>query len=108
MNIHISRTPVQTEKSAAEKENIPEKQNNDSVKSADKPPIQGSKNTQQTNKSTEKQHVKNTDKASQNDKKSLLGELRHNQDKIKLAENEKNKTAGLSKTTSKTAEVSLS
>lgn len=102
LNIHISRTPVQTEKSAAEK------QNNDSVKSADKQPIQGSKNTQQTNKSAEKQYVKNADKTSQNDKKSLLGELRHNQDKIKLAENEKNKTAGLSKTTSKTAEVSLS
>lgn len=102
LNIHISRTPVQTEKSAAEK------QNNDSVKSADKQPIQGSKNTQQTNKSAEKQYVKNADKTSQNDKKSLLGELRHNQDKIKLAENEKNKTAGLSKTTAKTAEVSLS
>lgn len=108
LNIHISRTPVQTEKSAAEKENIPEKQNNDSVKSTDKQPIQGSKNTQQTNKSAEKHSVKNTDKASQNDKKSLLGELRHNQDKIKQAENEKNKTADLSKTTSKTAEVSLS
>ncbi|MDE6103627.1 MAG: hypothetical protein K2F60_03775, partial [Oscillospiraceae bacterium] len=44
-------------------------------------------------------------KQNNHEKKSLLGELRHNQDKLKLAE--KNKTADLSKIAAKTAEVSL-
>ena len=120
MNIHISREPVQTEKTAAVKENISEKQ-----------PVQNSEisekavkvNESAAEKQAEKQSVKSADitvtektaahehsnKTAENSSalnektKSLLGELHKNQDKL----SESNKTADLSKNMTKTSAVSL-
>lgn len=45
LNIHISREPVQTEKTATVKDNISEKQNNNSVKTTEKQPVQKNEST---------------------------------------------------------------
>lgn len=116
LNIHISREPVQTEKTAAVKENISEKQ-----------PVKNSEITEKAVKvnesAAEKQSVKSADitvtektaahehsnKTAENSSalnektKSLLGELHKNQDKL----SESNKTADLSKNMTKTSAVSL-
>ncbi|WP_337484409.1 hypothetical protein, partial [Porcipelethomonas sp.] len=120
LNIHISREPVQTEKTAAVKENISEKQ-----------PVQNSEisekavkvNESAAEKQAEKQSVKSADitvtektaahehsnKTAENSSalnektKSLLGELHKNQDKL----SESNKTSDLSKNMTKTSAVSL-
>lgn len=174
LNIHISRTPVQTEKATAVKENMSEKQNHDSVNSDkitkdifkfDEAKIYNNHakveltmndalwerfaqhglilNDTSINKvifetvnngfgnfyipsshpyimpkyipadkiltAAERSVIKDVTsklldtKQNNHEKKSLLGEIRHNQDKLA----EKNKTADLSKITAKTAEVSL-
>lgn len=97
LNIHISREPVQTEKTAAVKENTSGKQ-----------PVQNFENsTNQASQSKNKSNITDKkDKTSSvlNSKtKSLLGELYNNQGKL----SEINKTADLGKNMTKTPEVSL-
>lgn len=107
LNIDISRD--QAEKTAATMENISEKQSTDKhpVKNSEKTQQanifdeKNSEKTQQRNKSIEKQSVKSVNKTS---KKSLLGELHNNQQK--LSDNP-GKTVDLNKSITKAPEVSL-